>query len=451
MSKMYQNEPWVAECWTQAMRIIERDMQPTTFRQWVQPLQIIHMDDERIVFYTLDQFVSTVLGGRHSGLMHRAVETSFRRDYELEYVTTKQVPPQNQKPEPEKPQKDEGFTDSPLNPKYTFDAFVVGNSNRFAHSAALAVAEQPSKAYNPLFLYGGVGLGKTHLMHAIGHHILHYEPEARVLYCTGENFTNELIKAIRKKTNQQMRDKLRNVDVLMVDDIQFIAGKDSTQEEFFHTFNQLHSSGKQIIISSDRPPKDIQTLEERLRSRFEWGLIADIQRPDYETRLAILQRKADEEGLEIDDSMLSLIAERVRSNIRELEGSLNRLHAETTMQDLPLTRELVENSLQKIMGSRDKKSITPELIMRTVAEYMKVDIEQMQSPNRSRKIALPRQIAMYLIRELTQLSTTRIGEYFGGRDHTTVMHACEKVGQDMQADAEFRRLVEAIKSDLTDD
>jgi len=332
-----------------------------------------------------------------------------------------------------------------LNPKYTFDTFVVGSSNRFAHAASLAVAELPSDAYNPLFLYGGVGLGKTHLMHAIGHHIMQHNPGTRIMYITSESFTNQLIDAIARKSNQEFRDRFRTVDVLMVDDIQFIAGKTATQEEFFHTFNELHNAGKQIIICSDRPPKDIATLEERLRSRFEWGLIADIQKPDYETRIAILQKKAQLEHIDVSDEVLHYIAEKIESNIRELEGSLTRVNAMAMLSGSPLTLEVAREALDHILPAAQVKTVTPEGIIKTVTEYYKVTEADIVSQKRNREVARARQVAMYLIRELTQMSTTRIGDMFGGRDHSTVMYACEKIQEMEQKDAALKRELDYLR------
>ncbi len=427
--------------WEKTLELIKQHINAVSFNTWVKPLEILAVSGNKMVLGIEDQFAVETLRMRYNSILHSAVKQAYNREYELVFVN---------KNEPLPPELQPGATDgaggvSMLNLKYTFDTFVVGNSNRFAHAASLAVAELPSDAYNPLFLYGGVGLGKTHLMHAIGHYIQSENPDTKLLYITSENFTNELISAIAKKTNQALRDKLRNVDVLMVDDIQFIAGKTATQEEFFHTFNQLHGSGKQIIISSDRPPKDIPTLEERLRSRFEWGLIADIQKPDYETRLAILRRKADTEHIDVSDDVLSCIAEKVESNIRELEGSLIRINAEALLTKAPITREMAEQSLS-LIGTRDPKRITPELIMQTVAEYYHIDRSDLLSQRRNREVALPRQIAMYLTREMTPLSTTRIGDSYGGRDHTTVMHACDKISESMRANPQMLKTVESLKT-----
>jgi chromosomal replication initiator protein len=331
-----------------------------------------------------------------------------------------------------------------LNPKYVFEAFVVGNSNRFAHAACLAVSEMPSRAYNPLFIYGGVGLGKTHLMHAIGHRILQDRPDGRVLYVSAETFTNEVINAIRDDKMVQFRQRYRTIDVLLIDDIQFVAGKERTQEEFFHTFEALHGARKQIVISSDRPPKDIPTLEERLRSRFQWGLITDIQPPDLETRIAIIDKKAQLEGLSVPDEVLQFIASRVDTNIRELEGALIRVIAFASITRAPLTLEVAQEALKDVVALSRPRPVTIRAIQEEVARHFDLKPEDFQSKRRTRSIAFPRQIAMYLARELTDASLPKIGEEFGGRDHTTVMHAYDKVSRDRKADPALNQLLEDL-------
>jgi chromosomal replication initiator protein len=331
-----------------------------------------------------------------------------------------------------------------LNPRYSFENFVVGPSNRLAHAASLAVAEKPAQAYNPLFLYGGVGLGKTHLLHAIGNHC--HRRGLQVLYVSSEVFTNDLINAIRTHTTQAFREKYRSIDVLLVDDIQFIAGKESTQEEFFHTFNTLHGQDKQIIISSDRPPKALVTLEERLCSRFEWGLAADIQPPDLETRLAILRSKAERIGSKMPNEIMELIARRVQSNIRELEGALTRVAAFADLSNLPLTPQLVEIALADILPRRTE--VQPQEVIRRVAEAFGVSVDHMLGRDRSRQIALPRQVAMYLLREEANVSLPQIGAALGGRDHTTIMYGCEKVAELLEEDDRFRRQVLDVKERL---
>ena len=333
--------------------------------------------------------------------------------------------------------------------KSTFDTFVVGSSNRFAHAAALAVAEQPGMAYNPLFLYGGVGLGKTHLMHAIGHFIQDHFPNMRMLYLPSEMFTNELVAAIKNNKNVEFRNRFRNVDVLMLDDIQFIAGRDSTQEEFFHTFNALHSAGKQIIISSDKPPREIARLEERLRSRFEWGLIADIQKPDFDTRIAILRKKAENEGIEISDEMLELIAGRIESNIRELEGSLTRVNAYAKLNHCEINEEVISHALHDIAVVRDPKRITPELIIDCVADYYSLSADMLRGDSRKKEIALARHVAVYLTREMTGLSLPRIGDAFG-RDHSTIINSCDKVTKMLDTSSDMKSSIADLKKIITE-
>ncbi|VTQ81428.1 chromosomal replication initiator protein DnaA, partial [Hathewaya histolytica] len=333
---------------------------------------------------------------------------------------------------------------STLNPKYTFNSFVIGNSNRFAHAASLAVAEAPAKAYNPLFIYGGVGLGKTHLMHAIGHYILQNNSKSKVVYVTSEKFTNELINSIKDDKNEEFRNKYRNVDVLLIDDIQFIAGKERTQEEFFHTFNALHEANKQIILSSDRPPKEIPTLEDRLRSRFEWGLITDIQAPDFETRIAILKKKADVDNLNIDNEVMVYIANKIKSNIRELEGALIRVVAYSSLTNKQINVDLAAEALKDIISNKQSKQITIDLIQDIVSSYYNLKIEDLKSARRTRNIAFPRQIAMYLCRKLTDMSLPKIGEEFGGRDHTTVIHAYDKISENLKKDETLEDIVNEL-------
>ena len=332
-----------------------------------------------------------------------------------------------------------------LNPKYTFDTFVVGSGNRFAHAAALAVAESPADTYNPLFIHGGVGLGKTHLMHAIGHYVQQQYPEKRLLYITSENFTNELISAIQQGRNMEFRYRFRNVDILMVDDIQFIAGRDSTQEEFFHTFNTLHTAGKQIILTSDRPPQEIAKLEERLKSRFAWGLIADIKKPDVETRIAIPREKARQEHMNIPSEVLELIAAHVSSNIRELEGSLIRLNAYAQLVNQPITVELCQEALREVLATPKTRQITAQVVMQTVSDYYGVTVDDMIKPTRRREITVPRQIAMYLTREMTNMSLPQIGQVFGNRDHSTVLHACKQVEGSIRETPSMASVVNDIK------
>lgn len=335
-----------------------------------------------------------------------------------------------------------------LNPRYTFDSFVVGPSNRFAQAAALAVAEDPAGAYNPLFLYGGVGLGKTHLMQAIAHYVREHHRRMLVVYVSSETFTNELINALAKRSMAEFRQKYRNVDVLLIDDIQFVAGKEQTQEEFFHTFNALHDANKQIIISSDRPPKEIPTLEDRLRSRFEWGLITDVQPPDLETRIAILRKKAIADNLDVPSEVLAFIADRVDTNIRELEGALIRVVAYSALLNQPITPDLALEALKDIMPDSKPRMLSIHIIQQTVCDYYRLRIEDLKSKKRTKSVAFPRQIAMYLCREMTEFSLPKIGEDFGGRDHTTVIHAHEKISRMIEEDPQVKEVIKQLKQQL---
>jgi chromosomal replication initiator protein len=335
-----------------------------------------------------------------------------------------------------------------LNARYTFDRFIVGTSNRLANAACMAVAEQPAQAYNPLFLYGGVGLGKTHLLHAIGNCALDRDPEINVLYVSSEKFTNDMINAIRRQQTEEFRIRYRNIDILLIDDIQFIAGKEGTQEEFFHTFNTLHSAGKQIVISSDRPPKAILTLEERLRSRFEWGLIVDVQTPDLETRTAILRAKAEQMLSHIPADVIDFLAHRIQSNIRELEGCLNRVAAYAQMYGTNVTVEVATAALTELLDTTRRKRITADVIIREVADFYGVDLRAMQGRGRSRNIVVPRQVAMYLLREETDASLMDIGKLLGGRDHTTIIYGCEKIGEEINVNSRLRQEVVTIRDKL---
>lgn len=342
------------------------------------------------------------------------------------------------------------YSKSNLNPKYTFDSFVVGENNRFAHAAALAVSEAPGTAYNPLFLYGGVGLGKTHLMHSIGNEILKQNRNFNVLYVTSEKFTNHLIASIKEGKMENFRNIYRNIDVLLIDDIQFLAVKERNQEEFFHTFNALHEAGKQIILSSDRPPRDIQPLEDRLRTRFEWGLIADISNPDYETRMAILQKKAQLDGLIIDNDILSNIATKIDTNIRELEGVLNRLVAMSTLKNKPFTIALSEEAISDVVSHKNRV-LSVEYIQEVVAKYFDVTLDDLKGSRRSSDVVFPRQIAMYLCKNVAQISFPKIGQAFGKRDHSTVMHACEKIEKELKENSNTKLIVETVKNSLFSD
>ncbi len=420
--------------WDKAIKLLEDNLIPISFTTWIKPLKLYAVTTDTIQIMVDNSFTLNHVKQRYYTEIYNMLRMSFGRDYELEFFTQDELAHQRSE-----------IKQTTLNPKYSFENFVIGDSNRFACAASLAVAEEPSAAYNPLFIYGSVGLGKTHLMNAIGNYIVANDPTKNVLLTSSESFTNELIDAIvKKKGTAELRNRMRNVDVLMVDDIQFLSKTKSTQEEFFHTFNDLHNKGKQIIISSDRPPKDIPTIEDRLRSRFEWGLIVDIQKPDYETRVAILRKKADEEGIDVSEDVVDYIASHVESNIRELEGTLTRLSAQCQLMGTPITLDFAQNSLSQLMKSQEGRRITPELIISVVCDQYGVTQEDVVSKKRSRDIAMPRQIAMYLCRDLTQLSTTNIGRAFGGRDHTTVMHGCDKIAEEMKNNFSFKKRIEEL-------
>jgi chromosomal replication initiator protein len=440
------------DLWEKTVNIVKAELSEVGFNTWIKCLEPVKLSQEALYLSVPNDFTKGILEARYKDLISNAVKLVSSKKYEIYFVLpTDELPKDNpmapsiavKEREREHSKQDE-LTTSTLNPKYVFDTFVVGNSNRFAHAASLAVAEAPAKAYNPLFIYGGVGLGKTHLMHAIGHYILGMNPSSRVVYVTSEKFTNELINSIKDDKNVEFRNKYRNVDVLLIDDIQFIAGKERTQEEFFHTFNTLYEANKQIIISSDRPPKEIPTLEDRLRSRFEWGLIADIQPPDFETRIAILKKKADMEGLNIPNEVMVYIANKIQSNIRELEGALIRIVAFSSLTNKEISVDLASEALKDIISNKNSKQITVDLIMDVVASYYNLRVEDFKSKRRTKNVAFPRQIAMYLARKLTDLSLPKIGEEFGGRDHTTVIHAYEKITESLETDETLKDTLDEL-------
>ena len=438
------------ELWEKALNIIKGELTEVSFNTWIKSISPLDMDNSNIKLGVPNDFTKDILSNNYKDLIINAIKLITSKRYNITFFVLSEESIDEYKQSPLKKQEsrnniivnDEMTTI--LNPKYTFDTFVIGNSNRFAHAASLAVAESPAKAYNPLFIYGGVGLGKTHLMHAIGHYIIQNNPRAKVVYVSSEKFTNELINSIKDDKNVEFRNKYRNVDVLLIDDIQFIAGKERTQEEFFHTFNALHEANKQIIISSDSPPKEIPTLEDRLRSRFEWGLIADIQPPDFETRMAILKKKADEEHLNIRNEVFSYIATKIKSNIRELEGALIRIVAYSSLTNKEITVDLASEALRDIISNSQNKQVTIELIQDVVSSYYNLKIDDFKSARRTRNVAFPRQIAMYLSRKLTDMSLPKIGEEFGGRDHTTVIHAYEKISDCLKNDEALQKVINEL-------
>lgn len=437
------------QIWEKTLDLIKNELTAVSFNTWINTIEPISLQNDVIILGTPNDFIKDILKTRYITLIGNALKQVTSKQYQIKIIipTEDNFHPAGENNKRGNRSLMEGLSSLQLNPKYTFDTFVIGNSNRFAHAACVAVAESPAKAYNPLFIYGGVGLGKTHLMNAIGHYILQNNPNTKVVYVSSETFTNELINSIRDDRNVEFRNKYRHVDVLLIDDIQFIAGKESTQEEFFHTFNALHESNKQIIISSDRPPKDIPTLEDRLRTRFEWGLITDIQAPDFETRTAILRKKAQMENIDVPDEVMLYIAKKIQSNIRELEGALIRIVAYSSLTNSKVTVELASEALKEIFSSKAKQ-LNTTLIKEVISNKFNVKIEDMDSKKRTRAIAYPRQIAMYLTRELMDLSLPKIGEEFGGRDHTTVMHAHNKITQDIKNDPDLKEKIDKIIEEL---
>lgn len=409
----------------------EHELSKVSFETWLQPLKVYSVEGDVVtILVPSEQVGLNYISKKYTLPIKVAITEVTGMDCDIKFVLTEDI-----KDDIANTSADSSnIINSNLNQKYTFNTFVVGSNNKFAHAASLAVSESPGEIYNPLFLYGGVGLGKTHLMHSIAHFILQNDPSMQVLYVTSETFTNELIDAIRNGNNTAMskfREKYRNIDVLLVDDVQFIIGKESTQEEFFHTFNTLHSAKKQIIISSDKPPKDMKILEDRIRSRFEWGLIADISSPDYETRMAILRKKEELDGYNVDTRVIEYIATNIKSNIRELEGSLNKIMAYANLEKREVNLELAEQVLKDIISPDEKKIITPELIVGMVAEHYDVPSDDLKGNKRSKKIVFPRQIAMYLCREMTNVPLNGIAKSLGKNDHTTVMHACKQIEKEL--------------------
>lgn len=471
--------------WNNILQSVEKRLNKQIFDAWFRPIQFDGCDEQdKILHLRAGQVTKDWVSTYYSEVLNQTLKelnlTNYRLDWAIEDNDVKDdifadddaefffEKPGNftnqqktsgldyidkSKPEVLPKSSSTNFVDiepieNSLNPKYTFDKFVVGACNQFAHAASLGAAETPGKTYNPLFIYGGVGLGKTHLMHAIGHSIKERNRHLRVAYITSEKFMNELINAIRYDKTQTFREKYRSIDVLLMDDVQFMAGKERTQEEFFHTFNALHNDQKQIVITSDCPPREIPTLEERLHSRFEWGLIADIEPPDLETKVAILKRKADLDGVHLPDEIAFFIAGKVKSNIRELEGSLVRLVAISSLRGMPISKMLAQDAMKNIIDSDQPEGLTMDRIAKTVASHYKLTIEEIKSKNNSRQIAVPRQVAMYLCKRLTKHSFPEIGREFGGKHHTTVIHSVEKIGEVIKEDRNFHRIVSELIDNL---
>lgn len=439
---------------TKIRELLKPELTQISYDTWIVPLDIKSIEGNNIVFTTNSEFQKDFIENKYRSLLLNTLRYITNKEWTYSVIDLSEEDSFNEK----SLETNNATTTSPeteknritLNLKYTFETFVVGDNNRLAYAAALAVGNQPAKSYNPLFLYGGVGLGKTHLMNAIGNRIIEKYKNYNVLYVTSENFTNQLINAIRDNKNEVFRNKYRNIDVLLIDDIQFIAKKERIQEEFFHTFNTLYENGKQIIISSDKPPRDIPFLEDRLKSRFEWGLLADMSCPDYETRLAILRKKAQDENIVIDDFILSNIANKIDSNIRELEGVFNKVVAIASLTHSPITIELAEKSINEFKYNNEKV-ISSDFIKETVAKYFNINKDELSGNKRSNEIAFPRQIAMYLCRSIANMSYPQIGTEFGGRDHSTVMHACRKIEKDTKEKSNTKLIVESVKNIITDE
>ena len=450
------------EKWDKILESIRDDneLSNVAFKTWLLPLKVFRIEGNILKITAPFEQAATYVENKYKTFLYVAVAEAMGEEYEIRIITEDEA--LKEKPlEPETPKKaaaapapkvaEEQKTN--LNPRYTFDTFVIGSNNRFAHAAALAVAESPGKEYNPLFLYGGVGLGKTHLMHSVAHYILQQDPTKKVLYVTSEVFTNELIDSIRNGNNNSMtafREKYRNIDVLLIDDVQFIIGKESTQEEFFHTFNALHSANKQIIISSDRTPKFVETLEARLQSRFEWGLIPEISSPDYETRMAILRKKEELDGYNIDDEVIRYIATNIKSNIRELEGALNKLVALSNLEKREINISMAEEVLKDIISPNQKREVTPQVILDVVAEHYGISVSDIIGGKRNAEIVTPRQVVMYLCREITDTPYKAIGILLGNRDHSTIINGDGKVRKQLQAnDGSLKNNIDIIRKKLS--
>jgi chromosomal replication initiator protein len=437
----------VEEKWDEILKQLKTsyNIMEVSFNTWIKPLKVYKIEGNILYLVYQNRMDPTSLNyikKKYEVPLMVTISEITGIDYKIEFILESQVEKTASKEQRQ----------SNLNPKYTFDTFVVGKSNQFAHNAALAVAESPGENYNPLYIYGGPGLGKTHLMHAIGNFIINEHPEMRVLYVTSENFLNEVIESIRSVNNAsamtKFRNKYRTVDVLMIDDIQFIIGKESTQEEFFHTFNALQSAGKQIILTSDRPPKEMKTLEERIRSRFEWGLMADIGNPDYETRMAIIRNKVLTEHITLNEDILEYIADNIKSNIREIEGALNKLAAYSKLENTEITLDIAKEQLQNIISPNKPKEVTPQLIIEVVAEHFNISMDEMISKKRTSEVAKPRQIAMYLCKQMTDSPLEAIGSLLGGRDHSTIIHGANKVSTEIEKDDNLKKQIEAIKKKI---
>ena len=444
----------IAEKWEEIKQIIKKEyaISDVSFKTWILPLKFHSVEDNdvKIVIPSDQSHIVDYLTNKYKIYFQVSISEMFDCDYTVSFLLEKDLEGNDNRKD-EKIIYNINNSKANLNAKYNFDTFVVGSNNKFAHSAALAVAESPGEVYNPLFLYGDAGLGKTHLMHSIGHFILEHNSNMKVLYVNSEQFTNEVIESIRSGNAASMtnlREKYRTIDVLLLDDVQFIIGKESTQEEFFHTFNALHTAGKQIILSSDKPPKEMTTLDERYRSRFEWGLIADIQSPDYETRMAILKKNIEMTDREVDEEILQYIANNVKSNIRELEGALKKVIAFSKLNNTDLTLAVAEDALKDIIYPQAPKQITPQLIMEVVAEHFNVQTSDIASTKRNAEFVYPRQIFMYLCRDMIDIPFKSIGKLIGKKDHSTVMHGVDKIKKEMETSPELKNTIDIIKKKI---
>ncbi len=458
MDKLAFSHP--TELWSKALESLQKDFDKPLFDRWLKPIKIKELRDKNVVLTVRDEFFKSWVMDHYSDKIYSALKNllndpSIAVQFEIHEdedagLSVPDAPAHDTRPAGPAAigaQNSGSLSDYLPNSRYTFESFVVGPSNRFAHAASMAVAESPAKSYNPLFIYGPVGLGKTHLMQAIGQEVLRRNKNTRVMYITSEKFTNELINAIKTGTTLKFREKYRSMDCLLIDDIHFIAGKEATMEEFFHTFNTLYDSHKQIVVSSDKPPKDINNLEERLVSRFEWGLVTDIQPPDFETRTAILRKKAEKENLYVPDSVTFFIADKIKSNIRELEGALIRVIAYSKLVGKDVDESVAQEVLKDLIVENQKK-ITVDLIQRKVAEYLNIRLSDMTAKGRSKSVAFPRHVAMFLAREMTDLSFPELGEHFGGRDHTTILHACDKIKKDIKKDQKTKKIIDELMVEI---
>ena len=431
--------------WSRARATLQRILPRPSYETWVHPMRPMQVEDGVLWLAAPSESALGALDEMLRSHIAQAVQDAAEGPCAVRLTVQSGERRAQPTPPPQQEQQTQnGGARVTMHPRFTFDTFVVGNSNRLAHAASLAVAEMPGRAYNPLFIYGGVGLGKTHLMQAIGNLALQRKPSLKVLYVPAETFTNDMINSVMDGKGYEFRNRYRSIDLMLIDDIQFIAGKVGTQEEFFHTFEALYGAQKQIVISSDRPPKEITTLESRLRSRFEWGLITDIQPPDFEMRLAILRKKALADNLDVDAAALEFIATHIETNIRELEGALIRFIAYCSVHHVPFTRDFAPVALHDLLPAQKVRKVTILMIQQKVAEYYNLDVQDFTTKKRTRAVSYPRQIAMYLARELTDSSLPKIGEEFGGRDHSTVMHACDKISTDLRADTQFREVVDLL-------